>query len=153
MIDLHIAVNNTITNSSFGLEMAGSDLRTDTGLRAAVIYSLFTDRRAGPDEALPGDSTDRRGCWHETYKDADLDPSGSWLWLLEGAKETQETLLRAETYAREALQWFINRGIALSVTVTGRWVRAGTLGLVLEMPLVDGGRYADEFPYLLGVAA
>lgn len=149
MIDLYVAINNTRVNSSFGLEMDGADLRTDSGLRAAVIYSLFTDRKAGADDALPGDSKDRRGCWQETYKDPDLDAAGSWLWLLEGAKETQETLLRAVAYAREALQWMINRAIARSVTVTGQWVRPGTLGLAIQMPLVNGGVYADEFPYLL----
>ena len=149
MTDLYIDVVNTIVNSSFGLLMEGPDIKTDTGLRSAVIYTLFTDKLADVDERLPGNGTNRQGHWEDTYKDPELDSLGSLLWLLSDAKETQETLLRARTYCIEALQFFINRGVALSVSVETRWVRSGLLGITLDMPLVDGGRYAEELPYLL----
>lgn len=152
MTDLHINIENTLVNSSFGLILDGSDIKTDTGLRSAVIYALFTDRLADADERLPGDSLDRRGHWADTWRDADRESTGSLLWLLSDAKETQETLLRARDYAREALQYLVNSGVARSVAVSTRWVRSGVLGITVEMPLVDGGRFAEELPYLLEVS-
>ena len=149
MTDLHIVITNTIVNSSFGLLMEGPDIKTDTGLRSAVIYTLFTDKLADVDERLPGNGTNRQGHWAESYKDPDRDSMGSLLWLLADAKETQETLLKAQTYCIEALQFFINRGVAISVAVTTRWVRSGVLGITIDMPLVEGGKYAEELPYLL----
>ena len=46
----------------------------------AVIISLFTWRRARPDDDLPGDL--RMGWWGDTYAGTEGDRFGSRLWLL-----------------------------------------------------------------------
>jgi phage gp46-like protein len=44
------------------LALIDNDLASDRGLETAVLLSLFTDRRAQPDDVPPsGDPADRRG--------------------------------------------------------------------------------------------
>lgn len=90
----------------------------------AVVIALGSDRLALPDDDLPnpGD-TDRRGWWGDLDAQEIWDgwPVGSRLWLLgrtgitDQAARKGSTLARAETYVREALQPFVERGIASRV--------------------------------------
>lgn len=106
-------------------------LALEGGLATAVIVSLFTDRRAGPDDALPPGVTDRRG-WvgDEFMPPADTsvgttrgsDAWGSLLWLLLQGKATVDVLERARFAAQEALAWLVRDGIASRVDVTAQWV-------------------------------
>lgn len=98
-----------------------SDLLSDDGLTTAVLISLFTDARAKDDDELPSaliseDFPDRRGCWMDSTSGRANDSIGSRLWLLERSKVTTENLRRAEQYAREALQWMIDEGLASTIT-------------------------------------
>nr|DAG75383.1 MAG TPA: hypothetical protein [Caudoviricetes sp.] len=95
-----------------GAESTLSDF-CDDELRRAVFNSLFSWARASDSDELPGDS--KQGWWGDTYADEQGDHFGSKLWLLSRAKITQETLMRAQEYAKEALQWMIDDGIAKSV--------------------------------------
>ena len=63
----------------------------------AVIISLFTWRRARPDDDLPGDL--RMGWWGDSVPEIPNDRIGSRLWLLSRAKLTVETVARAREYA------------------------------------------------------
>lgn len=107
----------------------------DTGqeLATAVIVALCTDRRALPDDTLPNpDSDDRRGWWADT--DADLIwagwPIGSRLWLLSREKITGpaarqgDLMARIESYMHEAIQPFIDIGVA-----TAKEIEVSRLGL------------------------
>lgn len=95
------------------------DLASDRGLVTAAILSLFTDRRAENDDEPPsGDETDRRGWWGDEFSDVEGDRIGSRLWLLDRAKRTNETVLRAKEYAIEALQWLIDDAVVEDVEVT-----------------------------------
>lgn len=114
---------------------AGGDLDTGDDLANAVLLSLFTDRPALPDDVLPDGTTDRRGWWG----DRDL---GSRLWLLERAKQTEETRRRAEDYATEALQWLIDDGVVARFAVTAEWQRRGFLGLRIIAYRRDGSAVA-----------
>ena len=69
---------------------------------------------------------------------------GSRLWLLAREKQLPETLRRAEEYAREALQWMTDKGVAQSVRVAGRWDGAGRLLLDVEIdrPRSEKRRYS-----------
>ena len=69
----------------------------------AVVISLFTWRRANPDDDLPGDL--RMGWWGDSFPTVADDRIGSRLWLLRRVKLTRQTQMDAEFYAREALQW------------------------------------------------
>ena len=82
-------------------------------LTRAVTISLFTWRRANPDDDLPGDL--RMGWWGDSFPSVPNDRIGSRLWLLSRAKLTAETVTRAREYAEEALRWLVEDGIAARV--------------------------------------
>jgi len=106
---------------------ADNDLTTDKGLQTAVIVSLFTDRRAYPDDVLPdSNSKDRRGWWGDSLSPLQDDRIGSRLWLLNREKTTTLTLERVRRYAKEALNWMVEDGVAASVQVEVE--RQGTVG-------------------------
>jgi phage gp46-like protein len=91
-----------------------------------VVIALGTDRLAQPDDELPekGD-TNRRGWWGDLDADAIRDgwPIGTRLWLLArssitgAAARRGSTVARVETYIREALQPFKDKGVASRVSV------------------------------------
>lgn len=103
--------------------MRGPALLQDDGLRTAVTISLLTDRQADADDVLPDGTSDRRGWWGDMPLDGSpaTDFIGSRLWLLTRAKAIEETRQRAIFYAREALEWLIEDGIAAAVTVDAQW--------------------------------
>lgn len=131
----------------------GDWARDDTGnlavgddLATAVWMSLFTDRRAATDDVLTDGTDDRRGWWGDALADK---PIGSRLWLLDRAKRIPETLRRAEAYAREALAWLVEDGVAARVDVTAEWANAIGPNAMVIRPVIthrDGRR--SEFRHL-----
>lgn len=108
-------------------------LALEGGLATAVTLSLFTDRRAGPDDTLPARQTDRRG-WvgDEFMPQADgADAWGSALWLIYTGKATGDVLALARFAASEALAWLLRDGIASRVDVAAEWV-GGSSGQQLQ---------------------
>lgn len=130
------------------LRQVGAALATDDSLKTAVVLSLFTDRRASSDDALPAGVEDRRGWWGDSYADEDGDRIGSLIWLLLREKQTTEVLRRAEQYAEESLQWLIDDRIALGVSATAEWVRRGFLGLRIEITRPNADPVNFEFNHL-----
>ena len=136
-----------VADALFGDWMiADGALDSGNDLATAVILSLFTDRRADDDDRLP-DGLDRRGWWGDG--EADEGPMGSRLWLLSREKTTPETRRRAETYAREALQWLVDDGAADSVRVVAAYAPGVPTRLDIEVTIIRGGapvlneRFAD----------
>ncbi len=131
---------------TFDWAIAGAGLEEDDGLETAVLLSLFTDRRAAEDDPLPGAQDDRRGWWADQYLDNEGDKIGSRLWLIAREKQTTGVLVRAQEYAEEALAWLVQDGLARSVAATAEIVRAGVLGLTVEIARADGraSRYRFE---------
>lgn len=129
--------------SDFALDTGA--LQADAGLETAVVISLFTDRRAEPDDELPDGSADRRGWWGDVSpprvngRAVDGDRIGSRLWLLGREKQLQSVVERARQYAEEALQWMIDDGICERIEVIAEIVRTGVLGLGITIyrPNVD----------------
>jgi phage gp46-like protein len=117
---------------------AGGRLADDPTLRTSVILSLFLDRRARSDDAAP--DGDRRGWLGDALSPVTGDRIGSRLWLLRREKQLPETLRRAEDYAREALVWLIEDGLASGITVAAEWVAMGLLGLRVEIDTLAGRR-------------
>lgn len=101
MPDLSLSYDPTTQRAD--LAIAGNDLATGDDLRTAVILSLFTGRGTA---------------WWDSLEGVVL---GSRLSLLRRAKRTQQTLLQARDYCREALQWLIDDGVAGSVAVETAW--------------------------------
>ena len=122
------------------LALTGTDLQLDDGLGTAILISLFSDRRARPDDALPAGTSDRRGWWADAYPQLDGDLIGSRLWLLSREKELAETLRRARDYAQEALAWLREDGIAAEVVVTPSVPRRGVLRLAVDILRAEGSR-------------
>ncbi len=115
----------------------GPSLENDDGLETAVVLSLFTDRRADDADVVPDGTLNRRGWWGDSFPKVDGDKIGSKLWLLAREKQLPAVMERAKQYAKEALQWLIDDGIARAVTVNAEIVRTGVLGLQIDIDRAD----------------
>jgi phage gp46-like protein len=104
------------------------DIRTDEFFDTAILYSLFGERRAAPDEVV--DPERRRG-W--IGNDSDFE-NGSKLWLLYQARLTRDTLNRVEDEASKALQWLVDDGYAVAIEDVSATVNNGQvlLGLTIR---------------------
>lgn len=99
---------------------------------SAIVLSLFCDARALAEDRQP----DPRGWWGDALASQPFDRWGSRLWLLaQRAKDVPATLLDAEFYAGEALQWMLDDGAAQSLKVTAH--SAGHETLLLSI-VIDG---------------
>jgi phage gp46-like protein len=125
-------IRTIFNNFSGDWLMVGPEFDPDDGLQTAVVISLFTDRRAEPDDELPS-GDDRRGWWGDTFAEIEGDKIGSRLWLLSREKQLASVLNRAREYSLEALQWLIDDGVASSINIEAEIVRPGMLGLSVEI--------------------
>lgn len=126
---------------------------TDDTLMTAVVISLFTWRRANPDDVLPDPlSKNRMGWFGDWYSNAALnalaandnaplpiptDRIGSRMWLLWREKVTPEVLVRAQEYCQEALQWMLDDGVASDVQVVAAETQPGVLGVAIQITKPD----------------
>lgn len=129
----------------------GADPAVDGGLRSAVIVSLFSDRRASPDDIAaagwPADE-DPRGFWADSVApERPRDLTGSRLWLLARAPNSEETLHRAEDYVREALAWMIEDGLADRVEARAERFQPDGLGIKVSIARPQGDR---RFEFIWG---
>ncbi|MEQ8585163.1 MAG: phage GP46 family protein [Thalassobaculaceae bacterium] len=144
-MDLMLAFDGTLLQGD--LDVAGADIATDEGLRTAIVVSLFTDRRARDDDALPAAADDRRGWWGDYLAAVEGDRIGSRLWLLSREKQVPEVLARAEEYTREALAWLLEDRIATKVDVTVTAPVRGRLDIAIAVtrPLGDVAAYRFDY--------
>ncbi len=110
--------------------LSGGDLAAGDDLATAVLISLFTDRVAGPDDAIPDGSDDPRGWWGDVGREL---PIGSKIWLRARSKQTQATLDLVRDDAIEALDWLIRDGVAGSVDVQAEWLAPRLLALTVTV--------------------
>jgi phage gp46-like protein len=115
---------------------------TDATLNTAIVISLFTDRY---------DSTLNKGGWWGDERADNPYPLGSRLWTLSKNKVDSQTLLSAEDYAREALQWMLHDNLLKSLTINAKWERAKTetityrIALLIEATTHPTSHYAKSF--------
>lgn len=111
----------------------------DEGLETPTSLSLFTDRRATPDElkVFGVEPSANRGWPGDSFPEVDGDEWGSKLWLLERALRNDETLAFGEKFVEEALAWQVEDGIARSVVATTSWIGA-TGYMLLELVVTKG---------------
>lgn len=112
-------------------------------LRRSVTISLFTWRRAGPDDAV--DDSDRKGWWGDSVPSVAGDKIGSRLWLLQRRKIVADTLKDAKSYAEEALAWLIDDEIVTDVTVTAE--RQGNDRMNLRVVLTEQNGETQELNF------
>ena len=126
-------------------ELEGTQLKSGDDLTTAVLISLFTDRRASPDDIGLDGTGDLRGWWAD-------DPQrliGSRLWLLQRAKAPQpETLRRASDYCREALQWLVDDLVVDRFDVFCEWTRPSMLGIQVTAYKPDGTQIAMQYAWV-----
>ncbi|UFH28831.1 phage GP46 family protein [Pseudomonas sp. CIP-10] len=105
-------------------------------LRRAVTISLFSWRRAAPDDAL--DDADRQGWWGDCVPSEAGDQIGSRMYLLRRRTLTDDTLRDAREYAEEALRWMTDDDIVTTVTVTAERLGNDRLNLVVLLTELNG---------------
>ena len=102
-MELWLTVNGTRVNASSSLDP----------LTRAVVISLFTHRRADPD-----DNADvPMGWWGDTWPAVANDRYGSKLWLLQRSKLTNSLVNTVRTYLRDALQWMLDDGVVSRIDI------------------------------------
>lgn len=144
MTDIALIWDDASFSADIGL--ANGDLVTDDGLRTSIYISLFTDAPAKADDVVPA-GADRRGWWGDALAEIPGDITGSRLWLLKREKQLSSVMLRAQTYATEALQWLLDDKIAASVDVVVTNPARGILALSVTITRPSGpGR--QTFDYL-----
>lgn len=148
--DIRITWDVGLMEGDFNFDIDIQDLESSTGLQTAVIISLFTDRRARDDDELPDpNNSDRRGWWGDLPSPlVEGDQIGSRLWLLCREKTIESVLVRAKQYAKEALQWMIDDGVAVKIEVeTERQGIPGQDILALKVLIYRefGNQKAEEF--------
>lgn len=137
-----------IAGQSADIAISGYDLELGDELQTALIISLFTHRRAAVDDPVPlGQS--RRGWWADTYNELKNDKIGSRLWLLNSAKTTNSTLVRAREYVLEALRWLIEDGVASNVTATTEFLDTQTMAIQIIVQRSEGAQ-TFNFSYVWG---
>lgn len=142
---MDIALRFDRGTGQFDLAIEDGDLATDEGLQTAVILSLFTDRRALPEDELPGGGSDRRGWWADAFRSR---RHGSRLWLLGREKAMEDVRRRAEEYAREALEWLIDDRVAAKIDVEAEHLSPTTLGLNVRIRRGDGEEVETRYSYV-----
>jgi phage gp46-like protein len=103
-------------------------------LMRSVIISLFTWRRANPEDVLP--TNQKFGWWGDTFPVSSVDRIGSRLWLLSREKLMPDIPAKAQEYAEEALQWLLDDGVAGAISVLCEI--QGTDRLAMQIVIVRG---------------
>lgn len=135
---MDLALTYSTDTGTMDIALAGADVRAEESLATAILLSLMCDRLAQPHEVDAG--TDRRGWWADTYTEPEGDRFGSRLWLLARSKQLTATVQSAIAYAREALQWLVDDGLATAVDVLGFVPRSGWLVLQVAVTLNGSSR-------------
>lgn len=103
-------------------------------LTRAVVISLFTHRRADPD-----DNADvPMGWWGDTWPMVANDRYGSKLWLLQRSKLTNALVNTVRTYIRESLQWMLDDGVVSRIDIDIQRTGINELGNSLVLWRRDG---------------
>lgn len=106
--DAILTIDPTSGLYDFDLDENG-DIKTADFFDTSLLYSLFGERRASPDEVVEPQL--RRG-WIGNNPDFE---NGSKLWLLSQSRLTRGILNRIEDEAFKSLQWLVDDGHAVSV--------------------------------------
>ncbi|MBK5075082.1 phage GP46 family protein [Budviciaceae bacterium CWB-B4] len=123
----------------------GGELLNGHDLETAILISLFTDGLAKSDDLL--DDSDRRGWWG----DLDMEfPIGSRLWLLRRQKLTTKVAIKAEDYAKEALQWLVKDGAVSSISVDSQIIYPSTLNLIITYQQPGKNQSSVKFSWVWG---
>ena len=102
------------------------DIETDDFFDTSLLYSIFGERRASPDEMV--EAPLRRG-WIGNLVNDDGFENGSKIWLFEQARITRSNLNRIQDEALKSLQWLVSDGYAVSIDQVTALVKDGKITL------------------------
>lgn len=120
------------------LDEPNQDAQLTNGLEAAVIVSLFSDRRAREDEVR--NPLKRRGWIGDLLTDIPGDLHGSGLWFYEQSRLTAVEAAGVAAEARNALQWMVDEELCDSVSVEVAYnPSARAVYLNVTVFLLEGG--------------
>ena len=129
------------------LAMCGPSLKTGNDLETAIIVSLWSDQTSDPGDILPvNTNSDPRGWWGDAYNAPDQ--IGSKLWQIFNRIRNQQTLNDARDFATKALQWLIDDGLAVSVSVSPRFY--GSAGIALSITITSLSGVVNQYSYAWG---
>lgn len=95
------------------IDETARDLATTSGLETAIMCSLFSDRRAAPDEVA--DPWKRRGWLGNLLATTPGDNYGSGLWLYEQRRGTSDVLVALNAEAQTSLHWMVEENLAQNI--------------------------------------
>ncbi|WJV64777.1 phage GP46 family protein [Pectobacteriaceae bacterium C52] len=110
-------------------------------LTRAVAISLFTWRRAGPDD----DVNSVMGWWGDSYPTWQNDRIGSRLYQLRREKLTNKTPMKAREYIIEALQWLVDDEVIAHVDVSTERTDVNSMYAAVTLYKQDGTAIALAF--------
>lgn len=128
---------------TFDISYVLGDLESDEGLETSILISLFSDARV-LEEELPIGENDRRGYWGDTVSDFYNDRTGSKLWLLDRGKSSEQTRTKVQEYARDALAWLLDDGVASALDVKATLVNRERVDLSIS---IDRPKDRSKFFY------
>jgi phage gp46-like protein len=143
-MDIETFITTTATGTSCDFGVAGGSLSAEHDIKTAVLISLFTDRRAEADDALPNPGGSLRGWWGDAFADRRI---GSRLWLLGREKQLREVVNRAREYAEEALAWLVQDQVASRVLVAAYIAAPGWLALEIVVERQTAAPAKFKFDY------
>ncbi|HFK5710544.1 TPA: phage GP46 family protein [Enterobacter roggenkampii] len=103
-------------------------------LTRAVVISLFTHRRADPDDNVDVPM----GWWGDTWPVVANDRYGSKLWLLQRSKLTNALVNTVRNDLRDALQWMQEDGVVTRIDIDIQRTGINELGNKIVLWRRDG---------------
>ena len=103
-------------------------------LTRAVVISVFTHRRADPDDNVDVPM----GWWGDIWPVVANDRYGSKLWLLQRSKLTNALVNTVRNYLRDALQWMQEDGVVTRIDIDIQRTGINELGNKIVLWRRDG---------------
>ena len=123
-MELWLSVNGKTVSASSQLDP----------LTRAVVISLFTHRRADPDDNVDVPI----GWWGDTWPVVANDRYGSKLWLLQRSNLTNALVNTVRNYLRDALQWMQEDGVVTRIDIDIQRTGINELGNKIVLWRRDG---------------
>lgn len=120
----------------FDVVIENGDLEAEDGFETAIYISLLIDARAPSSIVFKPEN--RRGWLGNVATPVTGRELGGLLWLIEQSRLNQGTLNEAVSYARQALNWFVEDGLAEKVEVSGEIVPRSGITLTIVITALNG---------------
>lgn len=133
-----------LIDTAYDLEIENGDFTNEPGLDTALWISLFTDARASATQVTVPQH--RRGWLGNIASSVENRELGGLLWLVNQRRLNQDTLNEVVDFARKALQWLTDDGIAINVEVSGAIIPRSGIQLTIVVTSPDGSTETHYVP-------